>query len=59
MDEITLDTKQEIRIVLLQTKVERLEEKQVETNSVVKFSPRCSPSNAEVDRTSMTGAPID
>jgi|TARA_R100001463_G_scaffold3534_1_gene14270 hypothetical protein len=30
MDEITLDTKQEIRIVLLQTKVERLEEKQVE-----------------------------
>ncbi len=30
MDEMTLDTKQEIRIVLLQNKVERLEEKQVE-----------------------------
>ncbi len=30
MEEMTLDTKQEIRIVILQNKIERLEEKQVE-----------------------------
>lgn len=30
MEEMTLDTKQEIRIVVLQNKIERLEEKQVE-----------------------------
>ena len=30
MEEMTLDTKQEIRIVVLQNKIERLEEKQKE-----------------------------
>ncbi len=30
MEEMTLDTKQEVRIVVLQNKVERLEDKQVE-----------------------------
>ncbi len=30
MEEMTLDTTQEVRIVVLQNKVERLEEKQVE-----------------------------
>ena len=30
MEELTLDTKQEVRIVVLQNKVERLEDKQVE-----------------------------
>jgi len=36
MDEMTLDTKQEIRIVVLQNKVDRLEEKQEELRERLK-----------------------
>ena len=36
MEEMTLDTKQEIRIVVLQNKVERLEEKQEELRERLK-----------------------
>jgi hypothetical protein len=35
-DELSLDTKQEVRIVLLQNKVERLEEKQEELRERLK-----------------------
>ena len=41
MEEMTLDTKQEIRIVVLQNKIERLEEKQVELLERLRVVEKC------------------
>ena len=41
MEEMTLDTKQEIRIVVLQNKIERLEEKQKELLERLRVVEKC------------------